>query len=261
MKPRQIILLSTLLVFFAFNVQAIKQQFYLLPDTSNVKLALVGMAKNADNQAIYNAQIQLFDVMHQLQQTYHTDLDGRFYFHLQADAEYFIKLVDYGNEIIDSQRINTHGIEQAGIISIDLYDSESQLHLVKQENDALDVYASPTLTEEREMSHVITIDYDLYFKIQLVLLKATNINIKPNETYREIGNISFSDKMIGEVKTETTPNGEVRIVTGHFYQLQDAIIYQQELIKYGYPEASVLPYYKEEVLAMSPQKAAQLYGY
>ena len=74
---------------------------------SDVKLVLIGLAMNPNEQPLSSVVVQLEEVTTQKSQTFVTNVDGHFYFKLQNDKSYRISLLDAAGQTLDVKLLST----------------------------------------------------------------------------------------------------------------------------------------------------------
>ncbi len=92
--------LSSLLLFVAVVLCSFSSP-------SDVKLVLIGLAMNPNEQPLSSVVVQLEEVTTQKAQTFVTNVDGHFYFKLQNDKSYRISLLDAAGQTLDVKLLST----------------------------------------------------------------------------------------------------------------------------------------------------------
>lgn len=101
--------------------------------SGDTKLVLIGIVMNDTNEAVKNATVELEDVATAKKRQFRTNIDGHFYFKLEADKSYSLQLLDQSGNIVSKQDVSTVNQNNPEIIHAVLKSGKSVAALASDE--------------------------------------------------------------------------------------------------------------------------------
>ncbi len=259
---------------------------------SDLKLVLIGIALDKiTKEPIAAATVTLEEIgaSTNTEQRFSTQADGNFYFKLESEKRYVLKMLNVENIAEDSKEISTINMHGSEILHAMLEGTNTRLipqsnrsrsrsrssgslykkgkkiasnKTIKKDDEraynTFKTYESPERAKPSKKAKTRVKHYidepeptnELSFKVQIGSFKVPSTKTS-----------NFYQKKLGSpVRTELNPTGGTRYITGHFKSFAAAENYRQELIKRGLKDAFVAGYINNHRVELPIAKVIEFYG-